>query len=38
LGDFGLYRVAPVEGRYVAGFGKTFNLSVEDFKRAAAVT
>jgi heme iron utilization protein len=37
LGDFGLYRITPVEGRYVAGFGRTFNLSIEDFKRAGAI-
>jgi hypothetical protein len=38
LGDFALYRVVPKAGRLVAGFGKTFNLTAQDFQRAAALT
>ncbi|MDD1779692.1 heme utilization protein HutZ [Enterovibrio sp. ZSDZ35] len=30
LGDFNLYRLNPVEGRYVKGFGQAFNVSGED--------
>ncbi len=37
LADFGFYRIEPKTARYVAGFGKAFNLGLEDFKRAAAV-
>ena len=35
LGDFALYRIRPEGGRFVAGFGQTFNCTVEDFKRAS---
>ena len=35
LGDFALYRIRPDGGRFVAGFGQTFNCTVEDFKRAS---
>ena len=37
LGDFALYRVVPKGGRFVAGFGKTFDLTPQDFHRAAGV-
>lgn len=37
LGDFSIYRIAPRTARYVAGFGKIFNLTIEDFKRASAL-
>jgi putative heme iron utilization protein len=37
LGDFNLYRIEPTRARYVAGFGKAFNLGPGDIKRAAAV-
>jgi putative heme iron utilization protein len=37
LGDFHLYRIEPKQARYVAGFGKAFNLGPDDFNRAAAV-
>jgi putative heme iron utilization protein len=37
LADFGFYRIEPKSARYVAGFGKAFNLGLEDFKRASAV-
>jgi hypothetical protein len=37
LGDFSIYKIAPRTARYVAGFGKIFNLTVEDFKPAAAI-
>jgi putative heme iron utilization protein len=30
LGDFALYRIEPVAARYVAGFGRIFNLSAAD--------
>ena len=29
LGDFALYRITPTAARYVAGFGRIFNLSKE---------
>lgn len=29
LADFGLYAITPARARFVAGFGKIFNLSVE---------
>jgi putative heme iron utilization protein len=32
LGDFTLYRIQVRRARYVAGFGKIFNLTAEDFK------
>jgi heme oxygenase (biliverdin-IX-beta and delta-forming) len=35
LGDFSLYEIQPKSCRYVAGFAKTFNLTVEDLKRTA---
>jgi heme iron utilization protein len=35
LGGFELYRIRPDGGRFVAGFGQTFNCTVEDFKRAS---
>jgi putative heme iron utilization protein len=35
LGDFALYRIRPDGGRFVAGFGQTFNCTIEDFKRAS---
>lgn len=36
LGDFALYRVEPVAARYVAGFGRIFNLSAADIMAAIA--
>ncbi len=30
LGDFHLYRLKPISGRYVKGFGKAFNVTGED--------
>ena len=35
LGDFDLYRIEPRTARYVAGFGRTFNLTVKDFQEAS---
>lgn len=35
LGDFALYRIQPKKARYVAGFGKAFNLTLDDFMRAS---
>jgi putative heme iron utilization protein len=37
LGDFELYAIKPDAGRFVAGFGQTFNCTVEDFKRASQI-
>jgi putative heme iron utilization protein len=36
LGDFSLYRITPRTGRFVAGVGKTFNISLEDLRRASS--
>ncbi len=36
LGDFHLFRVRPGGGRFVAGFGRIFDVSLEDLKRASA--
>lgn len=36
LGDFALYRITPRRGRYVAGFGKIFNLGPDHLREAAA--
>ena len=35
LGDFRLFSLSVDSARYVAGFGKTFNLTVQDFIRAS---
>jgi heme iron utilization protein len=35
LGDFDFYRIEPRTARYVAGFGRTFNLTANDFREAA---
>ena len=35
LGDFSLYRIEPLAARYVAGFGRIYNLRLEDFQRAS---
>ena len=35
LGDFSLYRIRVSSARLVAGFGKIFDLTVEDFRKAA---
>ncbi len=35
LGDFGLYRIDPVSGRFVAGFAQAHNLTAADFIEAA---
>lgn len=35
LGDFSIYKIEPRTARLVAGFGKIFNLTTDDFKRAA---
>ncbi len=37
LGGFELYGIAVESGRFVAGFGKTFNLTPHDFVAASAV-
>lgn len=35
LGDFSLFRIEPSAARYVAGFGKIFNLEPAHLKKAA---
>ena len=35
LGDFNLWRIRPKGGRFVAGFGKTFNLVPESLKKVS---
>lgn len=35
--DFSLYRIQPVAIRYVAGFGKIFNLSLDELKETAVL-
>lgn len=32
LGDFGLYKIEPRTARFVAGFGKIYTLTLEDFR------
>jgi len=36
LGDFSLFRIQPIKARYIAGFGKIFNLTIFDFKQTAS--
>jgi hypothetical protein len=36
LADFGFWRVAPRDARFVAGLGRTYNLSVADLREASA--
>lgn len=36
LGDFSIYKIEPRTARYVAGFGRVFNLTAEDLEQAAA--
>ncbi len=35
LGDFNLWKIAPKGARYVAGFGRTFNLAPEVLKKVS---
>jgi heme iron utilization protein len=37
LGDFALYRMTPISGRFVAGFARAFNISLHELKRTSAV-
>jgi len=37
LGDFSLYSIVPRTARYVAGFGKVFNLTAEDLRHAGSM-
>jgi putative heme iron utilization protein len=37
LGDFSLYRITISTGRYVAGFGKAYNITRHDLVRAAGL-
>ena len=34
LGDFEIYRIVPQAARFVADFGKIYNLTLEDFRQA----
>jgi len=34
LGDFNLWRISPTGGRFVAGFGRAFNLSPDALRKA----
>ena len=36
LGDFNLWRIAPKGGRFVAGFGRAFNLVPEALKKVSS--
>jgi hypothetical protein len=36
LGDFELFKIQPESARYVAGFGKIFDLAADDFRLAAS--
>lgn len=38
LGDFGLYRIRPVAGRFVAGFGRAHDLDASALTAAARAT
>ena len=38
LGDFNLWRITPKSGRFVAGFGRAFNLGPEALKKASTLT
>lgn len=38
LPDFGLFKLTPSSARYVAGFGRIFDLSVEDLRQAGALS
>ena len=35
LADFGLWRIVPKGGRYVAGFAKAYNITLEALKKAS---
>jgi heme iron utilization protein len=35
LADFSFWRIAPKDARFVAGFGRIYNVSAEELKRAA---
>jgi hypothetical protein len=35
LADFGFWRLVPRDARFVAGLGRTYNLSPESLRRAA---
>jgi hypothetical protein len=37
LGDFDLYRIEPQSGRFVAGFGRIFNIGPVNFREASAI-
>lgn len=37
LGDFNLWRITPKSGRYVAGFGRAFNLLPEALKKVSSL-
>jgi hypothetical protein len=33
--DFGLWKVVPEVGRYTAGLGRTYDVTVEDLRQAS---
>ncbi len=35
LADFGLWKITPKGGRYIAGFAKAYNLTAESLKKAS---
>ena len=37
LGDFNLWRITPKEGRFVAGFGRAFNLVPAALKKVSSI-
>ncbi|HKJ38200.1 MAG TPA: pyridoxamine 5'-phosphate oxidase family protein [Anaerolineales bacterium] len=37
LGDFNLWRISPKGGRFVAGFGKAFNVAPQALKKVSAL-
>jgi heme iron utilization protein len=37
LGDFNIWRITPKSGRFVAGFGRAFNLVPETLKKVSAL-
>ena len=37
LGDFSIYSIQPRRARHIGGFGRIFDLTPEDFRRAAEI-
>jgi putative heme iron utilization protein len=38
LGDFSLYRITPISGRFVGGFARAMTISPEDLRQAARLS